>query len=136
MQNNYNNHINGINRFTVGFDSLFNDLQRHSNLNTYPPHNIVKIDDTKYLLEFAVAGFEKEDISIMQEDGMLLISGFSEKDDREYVHRGISARNFENKFRLAEFVEVMDAKMENGLLIVNLEKIVPEELQPRKIDVK
>lgn len=125
-----------VNRFTVGFDNLFNELQRYSNSTTFPPHNIVKISENEYLLEYAVAGFKKDQISVQQEEGLLTIEGRASDDNREYVHKGISGRSFSNSIRLADFVNVVGAEMVDGLLNVRLEKIIPAELKPRQIQIK
>lgn len=130
-------------RATVGFDSLFNELENRVFANsanggtTYPPYNIVKEGENKYQIELALAGFAREDIDIEVDQGDLVISGSSEstEDDRTYMHKGIAGRSFKRVFKLADHVEVRGAEMKNGILVVNLEKQIPEALKPRKIEV-
>ena len=122
----------------VGFDHIFADLERLTNNHQkdhYPPHNVVKFNDDEYMIELAVVGFKQDDIDIKYHDGILTIKG-SRKQRREqdlYMYKGISGREFERSFRLSEFVEVKGAELQDGLLVVNLEKIVPEEKRPRQI---
>lgn len=130
-------------RATVGFDSLFNELEDRFFANsanggtTYPPYNIVKDGENKYQIELALAGFAREDIDIEVDQGDLVVSGSSEskEDERTYMHKGIAGRSFKRVFKLADHVEVRGAEMKNGILVVNLEKQVPEALKPRKIEV-
>ena len=126
----------------LGFDHIFDALQDihvHAN-DGYPPHNVVKIDGKvpSYLIEMAVAGFSKKDISIEVKEHILTIKGNREKrrENDAYVHKGISARKFEKSFRLSEYTEVTGADMTDGILTVNLEVILPEEKQPRTINIK
>ena len=125
----------------VGFEGLFDELERiHTSARTgsdnYPPHNIVKIDDEKFLIELAVAGFTQEDISLEVKDGILKVRGAVENDDeREYAHKGISSRKFEKSFRLSEFVVIDGADLENGILVVYARVELPEERRPRKIEI-
>jgi molecular chaperone IbpA len=131
-----------ISRFAVGFDHLFREmdkLQLNSTTNSsYPPYNIVNINDEQFFIEIAVAGFEEKDIDIVLENGVLTITGnkSDDREDRQYVHKGIAMRSFTRTFRLAEHIEVEDAKLENGLLVINLKKLIPEEFKPRKIEIK
>ena len=101
----------------------------------YPPHNVVKHNDDEYLIELAVVGFKQTDIDIEMHDGILTVKGNrgSRRDQNLYVHKGISGRKFERSFRLSEFVEVVGADLEDGLLTIHLERIIPEEKRPRKI---
>ena len=124
----------------VGFDGLFEDLERiHNSARTgtdnYPPHNIVRVDDENFIIELAVAGFSEEDISVEVKDGILLVKGESADDNREYAHKGISSRKFEKSFRLSEFVVIDGADLVNGILVVNARVEVPEERRPRKIEI-
>jgi molecular chaperone IbpA len=124
----------------VGFDTLFEDLEKiHNNAKTgndnYPPHNIVRIDDEKFLIELAVAGFSKDDIDLELKDGILKIKGCVEADEREYAYKGISSRKFEKSFRLSEFVVIDGADLEDGILVVYARVEIPEEQRPRKIDI-
>jgi len=134
-----------IHKFGVGFDSIFDDLTRISANQTntnYPPYNIVKYDDNKFAIEVAVAGFREGDINITVEKNVLTIVGekietVDELDEPEtvYLHHGISSRSFNRTFTLADHVEVVDADVANGILTVTLERKVPEELQPKKIQI-
>ena len=124
----------------VGFDTLFEDLERihasaRSGNDNYPPHNVVKIDEEKFLIELAIAGFKKSDIDIELKDGILKIKGEVEPTEREYAYKGISSRKFEKSFRLSEFVVIDGANLKNGILVVNARVEVPEERRPRKIEI-
>jgi molecular chaperone IbpA len=121
----------------IGFDRILEDMQfaaQHAN-DHYPPHNIVKENDTDYLIELAVAGFGKDDIVVEQKERSLKITGKYESKGREVVHRGISTRNFERRFRLSEYVQVAGASFKDGILAVSLKLEIPEEKQPRKINI-
>lgn len=131
--------------FSIGFDSMFdqlrNQLETRTGLNTsYPPYNIIKLSDTTFRIEVAVAGFPPEDLSVLLEKDTLTITGNSSKsvDDKspEYVHRGISNRAFKRVLTLAEHIEVTSATVEHGMLIINLERIIPEEKKPKVIPIK
>jgi molecular chaperone IbpA len=131
---------NQLTPFAVGFDRMFNNLNM-INENTvstgFPPYNIQKVGEFTYTIEMALAGFSKEDISVELKENILSIRSDKkeEPDDEHTVHRGISYRKFDRKFTLADDIVVNDAKLENGLLIVDLEQIVPEEKKPRLIEV-
>lgn len=130
-----------IQRFAVGFDQLFNDMDRlylNSTNSAYPPYNIVKLDEDSFLIEIAVAGFAEHELEVTVERGQLIITGnASDRDDnRNFIHKGIGTRNFTRTFRLADHIVVEKAKLENGLLAVQLHRIVPEELKPRKIEIR
>tara|TARA_Y100000816_G_scaffold207923_1_gene153792 strand:- start:344 stop:754 length:411 start_codon:yes stop_codon:yes gene_type:complete len=124
----------------LGFDHIFDALQDihvHAN-DGYPPHNVVKDGDATYQIEMAVAGFNKKDINIEVKEHILTIKGNREKrrETDAYVHKGISGRKFEKSFRLSEYTEVTGADMTDGILTVNLEVVLPEEKQPRTINIK
>lgn len=129
--------------FFLGFDDSFNklmglrnDLNKH--ISNYPPYNIKKLDDNDFQLEFAIAGFEKEDIKVSVDNGKLHVSGVmtDEKEDTEYLHKGIATRSFSSTFALGEHVEVEEAKVDNGLLKIRVKKYIPKHLQPKEITVK
>jgi molecular chaperone IbpA len=128
-------------RTTVGFDRLFDLLEnagRTSSGDNYPPFNIERISDTEYVVTIAVAGFKPEEIDITAQQNALIVSGQKQvdgNDNRDFLHVGIANRNFERRFQLADHVFVKAADMADGLLIVQLERQVPEELKPRKIIV-
>ena len=126
-------------RHAVGFDRLFEDMNRsfaNSRGNdNYPPYNIIQLDDTHYMIEVAVAGFAENEIDVELKDQHLIVKGTKEKPEAEltYAHKGISTRNFERDFTLADNVEVRAATVQNGILAVALEHVVPEEQKPKKI---
>ena len=133
--------IPSIHKFGVGFDTILDELNRvassQSNTN-YPPYNVVKFTDNKFAVEIAVAGFKDGEITIEKDKNQLIIQGEQVQDldnPVEYLHRGISARNFTRTFTLAEHVEVVNAEVANGILTITLERVVPEELQPKKIAI-
>ena len=121
----------------VGFDHLFNELEwtaKHAG-DHYPPHNILKTSDTEYLIELAVAGFSKEELSVEVKERTLTVTGEHQSKGREYIHRGISTKKFKRTFRLSEHVHVNGADLQDGVLSVELKYVVPEELRPRKIEI-
>ena len=121
----------------VGFDHLFDELDRVArNANdNYPPHNIVKVDDHNYTVELAVAGFAQNELTIEVKDRTLKVSGEHQNRGREYIHKGISARKFNKTFRLSEYVQVNGADLVDGILAIELEVVVPEEMRPRQIEI-
>ena len=124
---------------TVGFDSmfdrLFDDVERNGNLTGFPPYNIRKDRDDLYTIEMAVAGFSKDDLEAELKDGVLTIRSKSENEDGEYLHRGIAKRSFSKSFTLADDMVIQGADLVNGMLTINLERIVPEEKKPRMIEI-
>ena len=126
----------------LGFDSLFDSLRTFSEIGedsrSYPPYNINKIDDLNYQVEMALAGFGKDDIEIKYADNQLTIKSVDsdDKDEKDVIHRGISKRKFSRSFTLAEDIKVNGAELKDGMLLVELEKIVPEEKKPRTINIK
>lgn len=125
--------------FAIGFDRTLQLLNRADTLHdstNYPPYNIVKHDAENFSVELAVAGFDKEDISITKEKEVLLIEGSVEKgDELEYVHKGLASRSFKRSFTLADDLIVKGASMDKGILSVDLERIVPEEDKPQEIKI-
>ena len=136
--------INQFAPFTVGFDRVFDKLVDYENTNYetggFPPYNIRKTDDFKHVIELALAGFSKDEIEVVLTDGVLEIKSadvMTDKDPNEgLVHKGIAKRAFTRKFTLADDIEIKDAKLENGLLRIDLEQIVPEHKKPKTIQVK
>jgi molecular chaperone IbpA len=124
-------------RSTVGFDQLFNRLEQAVEAgNGYPPYNIERSDETHYRISVAVAGFAEKDLTVEVRDGVLTVSGKRDEAEKQsYLHQGIAGRAFERRFQLAEHVEVRAAKLENGLLHIDLERVVPEEKKPRRIAI-
>ena len=132
------NNLNVPRSLFVGFDTLFEDLERihqsaRSGTDNYPPHNIVKVDEEKFLIELAIAGFKEDDINVEVKDGILKISGEMGKDERDFAFKGISSRKFEKSFRLSEFVVIDGADLKDGILVVYARVELPEEKRPRKI---
>ena len=125
--------------FGIGFDQLFQEFDsiQKENTTVYPPHNVVKLTEDSYVIELAVAGFAEPELDIETVENSLVITGEkSDKDEREYAHKGISARKFTRRFTLAEHVVVSGASLQNGILSICLERQVPEEKKPRKITIK
>ncbi len=127
-------------RTSVGFDrmaQMMNQAHRIDQANaSYPPYNIETLDENKYQITLALAGFTQEDLDITSEQNILIIRGKTENDvERKYLHRGIATRSFERKFQLADHVKVTTAAMENGLLHIQLMKEIPEAMKPRKIEI-
>jgi len=125
-------------RSTVGFDRLIGLLESATEQG-YPPYNIERSDENNYRVTLAVAGFAEKDLSVDVKDRVLTISGKREEGDKSegknVLYQGIAGRAFERRFQLADHVEVKAAKLENGLLHVDLEQIVPEEKKPRRINI-
>jgi molecular chaperone IbpA len=125
--------------FGIGFDQLFQefDLRNKENSTVYPPHNVVKLSEEKYIVELAVAGFKASEIEIETIENSLVVTGEKlERDDREYSHKGISTRKFTRSFTIAEHVVVNEASLSDGIISILLERLVPEEKKPRKIVIK
>lgn len=128
-------------RSTVGFDHLAHMLDATSRVDeqafAYPPYNIEKLDDDRYRITMAVAGFAESDIEITTQDRTLLISGNARKDETsaQYLHHGIAGRSFERRFELADYIRPTGASLVNGLLHVDLMREVPEALKPRSIPI-
>jgi molecular chaperone IbpA len=128
---------------TLGFDRLFDQIEKvfegvdNPTLDKFPPHNIVKLNDTQYVVELAVAGFSKNDIDITVEDSSLVIKGTKAEEDSklEYLHRGIGTRAFTKTIKLADTVQVSGAEFKDDILRVGLQNIIPEEKKPRKIEI-
>lgn len=132
-----------VKTYSIGFDRMFDRLFDDSFVATtnYPPYNIVKVSDTQYAIQIAVAGFGKKDIEIETKENTLTVKSKDKKegelvDDTTYLHKGISNRSFTRSFSLADDVVVKGATFENGLLNVELERIIPEEKKPRLIEIK
>lgn len=127
----------------IGFDQLFADVERIFSTNSqtnYPPFNILKTSEDSYIVEVAVTGFEKNEIDVKLDQGILHIKAQSVKtDDQEtikYLHRGLSTRNFEKQFSLADHMEVDKAVLANGMLRVYIKRVLPKELQPKTIAIQ
>jgi molecular chaperone IbpA len=128
---------------TLGFDKFFDDVEKLLNMDVqktvsnFPPHNILKLDDSRYVVELAVAGFSKDEIDISVEGGTLTVKG--EKADTntnvQYLHKGIGTRSFTKTLTIADTIEVKGAEFKDGILRIGLENIVPEHKKPRKIEI-
>jgi molecular chaperone IbpA len=135
--------IPSIHKFAVGFDNMFDEILRvnaqQSNTN-YPPYNVVQINEDEFIISLAVAGFGLDNLSVTKDKNFLIIEGkntIKEEDlpDINYLHKGISARDFRREFKLADFVEIENAHLELGILNVHLKREVPEEQKPRAIAI-
>lgn len=128
---------------TLGFERFFDEVERmldneiKTTTQSFPPHNIIKLDDSRYVVELAVAGFTKDEIDVTVADGTLTIKG--EKKDKDtdvqYLHRGIGTRSFTKSLTVADTIEVKGAEFKDGILRVGLENIIPDHKKPRKIDI-
>ena len=125
---------------TYAFGNLAQEFEKvfsNTHTSSYPPYNIVKINEDKVVMEFAVAGFKKDDISITTEKNVLSIKAEKpEQEEKKYLYKGIAARKFSRSFALPEYYEVESAGFEDGILYIDLIKNVPEEKKPKKITVK
>ncbi len=127
-------------RSSVGFDVFDNIFDSVFNLNesntSYPPYNILK-SENNYTISLAIAGFSKDEVDVSLQENELVVKGVAkDQDDKiEFLHRGIAGRNFERKFRLADTIKVSDASYEDGLLNIYLEREIPENQKPRKIEI-
>jgi len=125
-----------FNRFTVGFDNLFDVLDRAATQSKFPPYDIEKLENDGRKITLAVAGFNPDDINVVVENNQLTISAETVDDDsKEYVHKGIATRNFRLSWQLEQHYEVVSATCDNGLLAVTLDRKLPEELKPRRIAI-
>jgi len=127
-------------RSTVGFDRLFNLIDGGGGIDAgsaYPPYNIERLDENSYQITMAVAGFGESDLEIEVKENALAVSGKRSDETREraFLHQGIATRAFERRFQLADHVEVKGAKLEHGLLTIELERLIPEALKPRRVDI-
>lgn len=131
----YRNSV-GVDRFMESMLSKVNG----ANAGNYPPYNIISLSENKYRVELAIAGFAEDEIKVVAEDGQLIITGEQLKiegteNEETYLHNGISAKNFIRTFELADYVEVRGATVEAGILKIELERIVPDNLKPKEIKI-
>ncbi len=126
-------------RSAVGFDRLFEMLENSAsagNGENYPPFDLIKVDDNKYRIEIAVAGFKRDEIEITSHQNVLIIRGQkSAETGSNYVHRGIATRSFERRFALADHIQVTGADLKDGMLSLDLVREIPETMKPRKIEI-
>ena len=125
---------------TLGFENFIRDVEKildsEIKPSTFPPHNIIKADDNKYVVELAVAGFAKDEIDIQVQEGNLTIRGEKkDKDNSTYLHHGIGTRSFTKVITIADTIEVKGAEIKDGILRVGLENVIPEHKKPRKIEI-
>jgi molecular chaperone IbpA len=128
-------------RTSIGFDRLFDLLDetlRFDQDDNYPPYNIVRTGEDSYRIMLAVAGFKPDQLSVTVQQNMLTIAGRAsdKQQEADYLYRGIAARPFERRFSLADYVEVKSATYDNGLLLIELERVLPEAMKPRRIEIK
>ena len=137
----YNFDASNMDRYFVGADKIMKQMAEgaafiaNTAMSNFPPYNIKKVEDNKYVIELAVAGFAKQDIDITFEDNKLIISGKSQDDSDNFLFKGIASRAFTRTFFLDDTIEINDAAMMNGMLKIALEKIIPEHKKPKKIAV-
>jgi molecular chaperone IbpA len=132
-----------LTKFGIGFDNMFDELMRVSaqqSSTNYPPYNIVQINDDEYTISLAVAGFGLDNLSVTKDKNFLIIEGKEYQPDSEkivpnYLHKGISNRDFRREFQLADHVEISNAHLELGILSVHLKREVPEEAKPKTIAI-
>jgi molecular chaperone IbpA len=130
--------LRDLNRFAVGYEPTFNTLYnlRQSAGSGFPPYDLEKVSETEYRLSMAVAGYTPDDLEIVEQDGVLTIEGRVQSDEsRTYLHKGIAGRSFRRSFYLDTYVRVKDSHLQDGVLVINFEKLVPEALKPRKISI-
>ncbi len=137
---------NSLRPFSVGFDSIFDEFDRmlestERYSTNYPPYNIKRVNDTDYRIEVALAGYDKDDIEVELKDSALTVRNKTKEQSIDekgngVIHKGISTRQFERAFTISEDIKVKDAELKNGLLTIDLERIIPDEKKPRLIDIK
>ena len=124
--------------FAIGFDRFFEDIERVSSINdNFPPYNVIKSSEDTYLIELAVAGFNKEELNIEYKDSILTVTGDNTtRQELDFVHKGISERSFRRSWTLGDHVKVKTATVVNGLLVISLEREIPESEKPQTIKIK
>ena len=132
-----------LTRSMLGFERMFDDVEKllsmdiEKTVSNFPPHNILKLDESRYVVELAVAGFSKDEIEITVEEGTLIVKG--EKQEKEtdvqYLHKGIGTRSFTKTLTIADTIEVKGAEFKDGILRIGLENVIPEHKKPRKIEI-
>ena len=129
---------NALNRALLGFDSLFSDFEHRLNTN-YPPYNILKRNENTYEIEIAVTGFSKDEITVEVDQNRLIVKGIRSanlEDEIEYLHRGLASRDFTREWTLAEHMIVGEGRIKNGVLTIQIARVVPEALKPRVLRIK
>ena len=141
---NWNNFVSAfpqVESRLIGFDRVFDAVNRLHTIeggqsNSFPPYNIKKLDDENYEITLALAGFKKSELSVVVEDGNLVVKGEQEKSEDEFLHKGIAERNFTRTWALADEVKVSGSKLEDGVLTISLVHEIPEEKNPVDIKIK
>ena len=141
---NWNNFVSAfpqVESRLIGFDRVFDAVNRLHSIeggqsNSFPPYNIKKLDDENYEITLALAGFKKSELSVVVEDGSLVVKGEQEKSEDEFLHKGIAERNFTRTWALADEVKVSGSKLEDGVLTISLVHEIPEEKKPVDIKIK
>jgi molecular chaperone IbpA len=139
--NNQLSRIDVLSRALVGFDTMFDQMERrfaNSVPTNYPPHNIIKLVENEYAIQIAVTGFDKTEIAVTVENNVLIVRGESittEYPPEQYLHRGLATRDFEKEFPLAEHIEVAGAEIKNGMLTIKLIRNIPEYAKAKVIDI-
>mgnify|MGYP003681330352 FL=1 len=121
-------------QMVVGFDDFFDSID-YNYRETYPPYNIRRKADNRYILEIAVAGFRRKDLEVSLDNNTLVVEGMRDTTENEYIHKGVSTRNFKRTWSLARYMEVDKADFEDGILKLELKRNLPEELKPKKIKI-
>jgi molecular chaperone IbpA len=131
--------LNQLNRALIGFDRIFNDFENRGQGSTnYPPHNVIKYDDDNYEIQIAVAGFNPDEVTVEVVNGHLVVKGEHidvQSDSTVYLHRGLATRDFQRVFPLAEYIEVISASTDRGVLTIKLQRHVPESAKPKRIEI-
>ena len=126
-------------RSTIGFDRLFDLLENNGigqGSESYPPFDLIQVDNNHYRISLAVAGFSREEIDITAQQNQLIVTGKKADDDKvNFIHRGIANRQFERRFGLADFIKVTEADLKDGLLSIDLVREIPEAMRPRKVSI-
>jgi len=130
-----------LNKALLGFDSMFSDFEhRYNQINTnYPPYNILKRSENSYEIQIAVTGFDRDEVSVEVDQNQLIVRAERtalEDAGTTYIHRGLASRSFERTWALAEYVEVGEGRIKNGVLTIELTRIIPETMKPRSIKIK
>lgn len=141
---NWNNFVSAfpqVESRLIGFDRVFDAVNRLHSIeggqsNSFPPYNIKKLDDENYEITLALAGFKKSELSVVVEDGNLVVKGEQEKSEDEFLHKGIAERNFTRTWALADDVKVTGSKLKDGVLTISLVHEIPEEKKPTSIEIK
>ena len=121
-------------QMVVGFDDFFDSID-YNYRETYPPYNIRRKEEDRYILEIAVAGFRRKDLDVSLDNNTLVVEGMRDTSENEYIHKGMSTRSFKRTWSLARYMEVDKADFEDGILKLELKRNLPEELKPKKIKI-